>query len=89
MADRIGPERPRRHSGTRSSKGKSGVPDPAAPDGFGPLALRIVMFLVTAVVVGLGYRSFGGDLNLVPLVSALAGLGAVGAVEFADRMGLL
>ena len=53
------------------------------------LPLKLLMFLLTAVLIGSVYRGFGGDPDLVALVSTLAGLGAIAAVVFAERMGLL
>jgi len=53
------------------------------------MALRIVMFLVTAVVVGFAYRLLGGSPDLLPLAAALAGCGGLAAVELAARVGWL
>lgn len=53
------------------------------------LPLKLLMFLLTAVLIGSVYRGFGGEPDLVALVSTLAGLGAIAAVVFAERMGLL
>lgn len=47
------------------------------------------MFLLTAVLIGGGYRWMGGEPSLVPIVSLLSGCGGLAAVELALFVGWL